>query len=99
MKKVSKTKIKLEKLEPELVSNSNVSLLVAEKFSRSIKVRLYLNEDQKYICENSFGIDRFVFNRALALKKNRWEEFQENLHWTEISKMFTLMKKSEEYGF
>jgi putative transposase len=60
---------------------------------------LYPNKIQKYICDNSFGIDRFVFNRALALKKSRYENHRENLSWIEISKMFTLMKKSEEYGF
>lgn len=71
----------------------------SEKFSRSIKVRLYPNKAQTHICDNSFGIDRFVFNRALALKKSRWENHRENLSWIEISKMFTLMKKSEEYSF
>lgn len=81
------------------MNTASLDAIPSEKFSRSIKVRLYPNKGQLRIIENSFGIDRFVFNRALALKKSRWENHRENLSWIEIDKMFTLMKKSEDYSF
>lgn len=79
------------------LSGKNIS--ADSKNRRSIKIRLYPNKSQIHVMENSFGIDRFVFNRGLHLKKSRWENHRENLSWMEISKMFTLMKKSEEYSF
>ena len=66
---------------------------------RAIKVRIYPNNKQKDLIHKSFGAARFVFNKALALKINRYENFKENISWMEISKMVTLWRKTEELSW
>lgn len=66
---------------------------------RAIKMRIYPNNNQKKQLNQSFGCTRFVYNRALYLKRKRWEDYKENLSINEISKMLTFWKKTDELSF
>lgn len=66
---------------------------------RAIKVRIYPNKQQELMINKSLGCVRFVYNRALALKKSRYETHKDNLSTIEISKMITFWKKTEELSF
>jgi len=66
---------------------------------RAIKVRIYPNKSQVEAINKSFGCARFVYNQALALKINRYQNFKENISTVEISKMITFWKKTEERGW
>lgn len=66
---------------------------------RAIKIRIYPNKNQEVLIINSLGCTRFIYNKALNLKKQRYENFKENLSWVEISKMITFWKKTEELSF
>ena len=66
---------------------------------RAIKVRIYPNDQQELMINKSLGCVRFIYNRALALKKSRYETYKDNLSTLEISKMITFWKKTEEMSF
>ena len=66
---------------------------------RAIKVRVYPSKQQELMINKSFGCVRFVYNRALALKKSRYESHGDNLIITEISKMVTFWKTTKELSF
>ena len=66
---------------------------------RSIKVRIYPNRHQENIINQSFGCVRLIYNKALALKKSRYENHKENISTLEISKMITFWKKTDEMSF
>jgi len=66
---------------------------------RALKIRVYPTQEQTKQLNISFGCARFVYNQALALKINRWEEYKENLSIIEISKMLTFWKKTDERAF
>jgi len=63
---------------------------------KSYKYRIYPNDCQKHLLLNNFGACRFIFNRALALKKQRYEQYKDNLGVYEIAKMITFWKKTDE---
>ena len=62
---------------------------------RAIKVRIYPTPEQKNTLAQVFGCCRFIFNKALTLKKERYEATKENLSWIEISRMLTVWKTEE----
>ena len=66
---------------------------------RAIKVRIYPNKQQELMINKSLGCVRFIYNRALALKKSRYETYKDNLSTIEIDKMVTFWKKTEEMSF
>lgn len=66
---------------------------------RAIKLRIYPNREQKIKIDKSLGCVRFVYNRALALKKSRYDNYKDNLSIIELSKMVTFWKKTEELSF
>ena len=66
---------------------------------RAIKVRIYPNNQQELMINKSLGCVRFVYNRALALKKSRYDAHKDNLSTIEISKMITFWKTTEELSF
>ena len=66
---------------------------------RGIKVRIYPNREQRKQIEQSFGSARLVFNKALALKIDRYQKFKETISTHEISKMLTFWKQTDELSF
>ena len=63
---------------------------------KATKYRLYPNAEQKVILSKHFGCTRFVFNWALTVKKEAWEDRKENLSRYDLSKRLPDMKSSEE---
>jgi putative transposase len=63
---------------------------------KSYKYRIYPNDYQRHLLLNNFGACRFIFNKALALKNQRYEQYGDNLGVYEIAKMITFWKKTEE---
>ena len=43
---------------------------------KSFKYRLYPNKEQEIQIQKTLGCSRFVYNHALALKKELWEEYK-----------------------
>jgi len=66
---------------------------------KGYKVRIYPNKTQVVFIEQNFGACRWIYNRALALKRNRHEQYKDNLNVYEILKMLTFWKKTEELGW
>ncbi len=66
---------------------------------KAIKVRIYPNNHQIGLLNNNFGSVRYIWNKALALKKNRYDNFGDDLGTFEISKMITFWKKTEELSW
>lgn len=89
-----------KKTEPASSSKKNTSSKKEEKKTRGIKVRLYPTKEQITLMEISFGIDRFIYNYGLNIKKNLWNEKKESISWQTISKNITQIKKNnDEYKF
>jgi putative transposase len=59
------------------------------------KLRLYPTADQVQTLAVQFGCVRFVWNRALAMKKAAWDERQESLSCFTIKSMLSVWKKGE----
>jgi putative transposase len=59
------------------------------------KIRLYPTADQEQSLSVQFGCVRFVWNRALAMKRTAWEERQESLSCYTIKGMLPVWKKGE----
>ncbi len=57
------------------------------------KLRIYPNKGQKDKLAQQFGCARFVFNRALALKKEAWDSEQDSISCYEIKKQLPYWKK------
>lgn len=62
-------------------------------------MRIYPNKQQEIVINKSLGCVRFIYNRALALKKSRYENHRDSLSTIEIAKMVTFWKKTEEMSF
>jgi putative transposase len=66
---------------------------------KGYKVRIYPNKTQVALIEQNFGACRWLYNRALALKRDRYEQYKDNLSVYEISKMLTFWKKTDELNW
>lgn len=47
----------------------------------------------------TFGCARFVYNKALEIRKKAWEESKIKVSYGETSKMLTAWRNSEEFSF
>ena len=43
---------------------------------KGLEVRLYPSKEQRVLIDRTLGCTRFVYNRVLALKKERWEDYK-----------------------
>jgi putative transposase len=66
---------------------------------KGYKVRIYPNKMQVALIEQNFGACRWLYNRALALKRDRYEQYKDNLSVYEIAKMLTFWKKTDELNW
>jgi putative transposase len=64
---------------------------------RSVKVRIYPNKKQEELLSKCFGCDRFIYNRSLKLRKERYESYKQNTSWVELCWNVTFLKRTEEY--
>jgi putative transposase len=63
------------------------------KVHKSFKYELRLTAEQEDICCQTIGICRFVWNKALDLKKKLWEDNKKKIHWIEIDKLLPKWKR------
>ena len=59
------------------------------------KIRLYPTADQEQLLAAQFGCARFVWNRALAMKRAAWQERKESLSCYTIKGMLPVWKDGE----
>jgi putative transposase len=63
--------------------------------NRATKIRLYPDSSQKESLSVQFGCARFVWNLALSLKKEAWDQRRENLSCYKIKAMLPAWKQDE----
>ena len=59
------------------------------------KIRLYPTADQEQYLAVQFGCARFVWNRALAMKRAAWQERKESISCYTIKGMLPVWKAGE----
>jgi putative transposase len=62
----------------------------------SIRYRIYPNAKQEVLLSKHFGCVRWVYNWALATKKDAWEARRENLSKFDLGKRLPEMKRTEK---
>lgn len=63
---------------------------------RATKYRIYPNATQEVLLSKHFGCVRWLYNLALASKKEAWTERKENLSRFDIQATLPSLKKAEE---
>lgn len=66
---------------------------------RSLKVRLYLTDEQEILARKHIGCSRFIWNYMLAEQIRRRENGEKHLSRFDMIKLLTPLKKQEEYKF
>jgi len=66
---------------------------------KAFKYRLKLTPEQRILCTQFAGINRFVWNKVLALNLTRLNEKQPLLWYQESNWLTQLWKQSDEYAF
>ena len=64
---------------------------------RSYEYRLYPNKEQQVLLAKHFGCNRFIYNWALALRKEEYEKSGKTLSKFDINKKITELKHDENY--
>ena len=64
---------------------------------KSFKYRLRLTREQESLCSQTAGSCRYVWNRALALKKELWEKKKENLSCFDLNNLLAEWKKELDW--
>lgn len=65
--------------------------------NKSFKVRIYPNEEQKFLLEKTFSANRFIYNYFLNLKIKLYEYYKINLSYNNSSKALTELKKQRTW--
>lgn len=63
---------------------------------RGFKYRIYPNESQREQIARTLGCCRFVYNRALDVKKSAYAKTGKTVSWTELSRMLPVWKRDPE---
>lgn len=66
---------------------------------KAYKYRLYPNREQRVLIEQHFGCTRFVYNWALGLQNNYYQEHGKSLSRSAIQSQLMAMKKTEDYAW
>lgn len=66
---------------------------------RSLKVRLYLTDEQEILARKHIGCARFIWNHMLAEQIRRRKNGERHLSQFGMIKLLTPLKKQEEYKF
>ena len=63
---------------------------------RGFKYRIYPNASQRDQIARTLGCCRFVYNRALDVKKSAYAKTGKTVSWAELSRMFPAWKRDSE---
>ena len=63
---------------------------------RGFKYRIYPNESQCNQIARTLGCCRFVYNRALDVKKSAYAKTGKTVSWAELSRMLPAWKRDSE---
>lgn len=66
---------------------------------KSFVYRLYPNKEQEILLAKHFGCNRFIYNWALNLRKESYEQSGKTISKFELNKMITQLAKKEEYSW
>lgn len=66
---------------------------------KSFIYRLYPNKEQEILLAKHFGCNRFIYNWALNLRKESYEQSGKTISKFELNKMITQLAKKEEYSW
>jgi len=64
---------------------------------KSFKYQLRLTKEQEYLCNQTAGSCRYVWNRGLALKKEAWEKNKERISRFDLDNILTMWKKELDW--
>lgn len=66
---------------------------------KTYEYRIYPTPQQEVLLAKHFGCVRLVYNKALGLKKQLWEEKKENISCYDLIRELTKWKQTEELSF
>ena len=66
---------------------------------KAIKIRLYLNDDQKNYTNKLLGSTRFVYNSCLSFKIDQYQNYKKSVSFGEIGKHLVNLKQKEEFNW
>ena len=64
---------------------------------KAYEYRLYPTKEQEILLAKHFGCNRFIYNWALALRKELYEKEGKSISKYELNKKITQLSKQEEY--
>ena len=65
--------------------------------NKTFRVRIYPNQEQKILIDNTFSYVRYVYNYMLKLKEKLYEYYKINLRYNNISKILTELKRHKPW--
>ena len=66
---------------------------------KGIELKIYPNKKQKELIAKTFGCTRLVYNKALDLRKSKYENEGITIFYKDTNEMLTLLKKDEDFAF
>jgi putative transposase len=64
---------------------------------KGVKIRLYLNDEQKDYVNNLLGTSRFIYNQLLSYKIEKYNSEKITVGFGELGKKLTDLKKDHEW--
>ena len=68
------------------------------KLLKCYKYRIYPNKNQENQIKKTFGCCRFVYNQTLSYRKNKYEQYMENMNKTSCNNYVNQVLK-KQYGW
>ena len=65
--------------------------------NKSFKVRIYPNQEQQILINNTFGCVRYIYNYMLRLKQKAYNIFKLKLNYVKISSILTKLKQRKSW--
>src|SRR5260370_16417858 len=69
------------------------------KIKRAYRYRFYPTDEQRNILARTFGCTRYVYNWALRLKKDTYQQTGKGLSYMQLSSALTTLKEQKETAF
>ena len=67
------------------------------EYTKGFKYRIYPNEEQQKIINQTLGCARFVYNHFLAIRRDSWQEKHESVTYVKSSRMLTELKCNQDF--